>query len=427
MTQDEAYQHLLSAENCFLTGAAGCGKTFVTNKLIDELGHNVNVAVTATTGIAARNLRGETLHSYLGIGLGRHEDPKTQKLEEWDKFWNRCTYSPYFNRKGIERCECLVIDEISMMSSRFLDDVERLFRLVKGRPEPFGNTKIILCGDALQLPPVSRAVIPPWFFKSSAYKRANVQVLYLDRNYRQTDGEWLGILNQLRVAKLTERSIDRLNELNVDEYPTDFQGVFLMTHRKQAQNYNGEKLSELPGEEKVFYSQCTGKPHRIDALLESLTTPKELRIKVGARVVTTINDRNGCYFNGSLGVVVDWDHTGKFILVEFDESPGDRIEVARFQFSDESRNATGGKATATMSQFPIRLAWACTIHSMQGVTLEKVFIDATNTFTPHQLYVAMSRCKTLEGVTLRGFVKEKVFVDYDAREFYRKHAALSLV
>lgn len=417
MTQDEAYEHLLGPENCFLTGSAGSGKSFLINRLIEDIGQHIKLAVTATTGIAARNIQGSTLHSWLGIGLGRRRDPETGRLEDFEDFWRKCEYSPYFNKTGISTCDCLIIDEVSMMQGYFIQDLQQILKRTRKNNYPFGHLKVIFVGDFLQLPPVTRATVYDWAFKSKAWREGGIRVLNLDKSYRQTDPEWIAALNDLRVARLSRPTIDLLESRRVADYPEAFRGTFLMTHNEQVANYNLERLNALRGEPVEFRAICTGKEAKLAQLKATLTTPEFLQIKRGARVIATVNDREGRFYNGSIGQVADWDMVQDTIDVRFEESE-EVTTVERFTFSDENRNLEGRKPTATFKQFPIKLAWALSIHASQGQTLSEVFVDASHIFVAHQLYVALSRCKTLSGLSIRGFDPKKCYVDYDAQRFY---------
>lgn len=417
MEQTEAYNYLLGHENCFLTGRAGVGKSFLIKRLLDDLGHNPALAVTATTGIAARNIGGQTVHAYFGIGLGRKYDPETRKLEDFEKFWQKCEYSPYFNWTGLSSLEYLVIDEISMMTGTFLQDIQRILKRVKKNNQPFGGVKIIACGDFLQLPPVSKgSTVYDWAFKCDAWRQGDIRVLNLQKSYRHDDPVWLDALNDVRVARITQPTLELLRSRSAERVPDGFEGTVLMTHNEQAGRYNRVKLDELAGPEKEFRAQLQGKEHKIKQLLDSITTPEVLCLRKGARVLMTINDREGAFYNGTRAVVLDW--TPDTVRVELET--GEQLDVERFAFSDENRNVTGSKPTATAKQFPMKLAWAVTIHSSQGLTLTSVFVQAEHVFTAHQLYVALSRCKTSDGLTIQGFDPSKCYVDYDARQFYEQ-------
>lgn len=417
MEQTEAYNYLLGHENCFLTGRAGTGKSFLIKKLLDELGHSPALMVTATTGIAARNITGQTVHAAFGIGLGRKYDPETRKLEDFERFWQKCEYSPFFNWTGLSSVEHLVIDEISMMTGTFLQDIQRILKRVKKNNQPFGGVKMIMVGDMLQLPPITRgSQVFDWAFKCDAWRSGGIKVLNLQKSYRHDDPVWLAALNDVREARISRETNELLRSRSADDVPAAYEGTVLMTHNEQAARYNRSKLDELPGAEREFRAQLAGKEHKVKQLLESITTPEALCLRKGARVLMTVNDREGVFYNGTRAVVLDW--TPDTVRVELET--GEQLEVERFTFSDENRNVQGTKPTATAKQFPMKLAWAVTIHSSQGLTLTEVFVQAEHVFTAHQLYVALSRCKTSAGLTIQGFEPSKCYVDYDARAFYEQ-------
>jgi ATP-dependent DNA helicase PIF1 len=418
MDQEEAYAHLIGHDNCFLTGAAGSGKTFLLNRLIEQVGTTNALAVTATTGIAARNIRGSTLHRALGVGLGRKSEDG--RMEDFEKFWRKCQFSPYFNRTAISHWEFLIIDEISMMAGTFLNDVDEILKRVKKSEEPFGGIKIICCGDFLQLPSVTKgSSVSDWAFKSKAWKAAKIKILLLDKIYRQTDPAWLACLNDVRIAKISNETEKLLRSREVRSLPDNFEGTFLMTHNEQVREYNAKKLAEILGLQKDYNAICSGKDHKIEQLFQTLTTPRLLSLKVGAKVMSTVNDRDGSYFNGSIGVVTKMGP--EEIEVRF-ESDTFSTPVTRFRFTDENRNLESSKSNTSVRQFPLRLGFSVTVHSAQGITISKCFVEATHVFQSHQLYVALSRCKTLEGLTIKGFDRSKCWVDLEARKFYEKVA-----
>lgn len=424
MEQDEAYEHLIGPENCLLTGSAGHGKSFLVNKILKDLGNAAgkSLAVCASTGIAARNIMGTTVHSFLGIGLGRNYDQDTGRIQDFEKFWQKCVYSPWFNKAAISHCEFLIIDEVSMITGTFLNDINEIFKRVKQSVEPFGGTKVILCGDFLQLPPVTKSPRFDWVFKSKSWKEANIKCLHLTRQYRQNDPTWIKCLGEVRQAKISQESHELIRSREVKKRPENFEGTFLMTHNEQVREYNAKKLGELSTPLKEFPAICYGKENKIVRLFENLTTPRVLQIKEGAKVMATVNDRDGMYFNGSIGIVKKIKP--EEIEVVFEDHPYSTV-VNRFKFTDEHRNVDPSKektSATVIRQFPLRLAYAITIHSAQGQTLSKVFIEASHVFAPHMTYVALSRCKTLEGLSILGYERSKIYVDVDARTFYEKIA-----
>jgi len=300
--------------------------------------------------------------------------------------------------------------------------LDEILKRTKKSDDPFGGIKLIVVGDFCQLPPVSKASVYDWAFKCKAWKEASIKILPLHKSYRQTDKAWIDCLNDVRVAKITSQTQRLLDSRAVSHHPADFDGTFLLTHNEQVRNHNAQKLKEVHGEQRSYHGICSGKEHKIEQLIATLTTPRILELKVGAKIIATINDREGNFYNGSTGKVVKM--MPEKIDVFFDDSK-QITPVTRFSFNDENRNVAQEwkkKSITTMRQFPLKLGWATSIHQAQGTTLSKCFIDATHVFASHMTYVAMSRCKTLEGLSIKGFDRSKVYVDLEARKFYEKIA-----
>jgi ATP-dependent exoDNAse (exonuclease V) alpha subunit len=407
MDQETALNSILNEPRCqFLTGRAGTGKSYLTKQVLenfDKLG--IKYALTASTGIAARNINGQTLHSYLGFGLGRLEEDNGQP-EDFNKFVQRCRFSPYFNMEGILHLDALLIDEVSMLSGQFLDDINRLFIRIREIQKPFGGVKVIFIGDFLQLPPVSKAIVPPWAFKSLTWQRSNIKPLYLQKSYRHSDPLWLRILDELRVGTCSTEVYEALMARVIGS-PKNFDGTILMTHNNQVDHYNDMKLREIKSPSRTFWADSKGKGS--EKILKDMITPERLELKIGAKVLCTVNKPDESIYNGSFATVVSFN--GDTITVELEG--GNRADLSRHYWKDPKNEE------CWVRQFPLRLAYAISIHKSQGMTLDKVLINASQAFAPAQFYVAMSRCRTLEGVSLTTFDPSCCFADGEAIAFYK--------
>jgi ATP-dependent exoDNAse (exonuclease V) alpha subunit len=368
--QFAAYESILNEDGpFFLTGPAGSGKSFV----IDFLRNSIKgCCVTATTGSAALLVKGRTLHSFAGI----HPTWGVINSEKIDA--------------RIKNCSVLVIDEVSMADVGLLEQVYMRFDRAGHQP------KMILVGDFLQLPPVDGDSLfdsPRW---------PTFKVLKLTQQHRQSDSGFITILNQIRVGNLTEEVRQFLRSRTVDDLPDDC--THLMAHRESVDERNMSKLRELPGqrwcspwEVEVIYTK-KGKPKEVKQKdLEKSRFPEKLYLKLNARVVLLTNEPDGRWVNGSTGSVVSV--VPGQVKVKLDT--GATVTVGKDE--DEILDADGNPC-CIISQYPIRLAWALTIHKAQGMSMDRVGVDLDYHFAAGQTYVALSRCRTAEGLFLRGSI-----------------------
>lgn len=401
MTQQEALQVLKMGRNAFLTGPAGSGKTFILNQYIQLLKeHGVEVAVTASTGIAATHLKGITIHSWAGIGIKYIlTDYDIDQLEQKAYLWKR-----------FEKTQVLIIDEVSMLSASTLDTVDRVAKLFKRSELPFGGMQIIFCGDFFQLPPIEKPRTQqeettlfmdddtvsrvPFAFKSKAWKACDLHVCYLSEQFRQEDDSLIQILSEIRTGELSDQSIERLRARIVPEEIAEITKLY--THNVNVDSFNQKKLQGIQGAiEKTYTMSGTGKPNLIDALKRGCMVPEQLKLKKGALVMFVKNNPIAGYVNGTVGEIVDFEDGFPVVKTK----RGDRYVASPQTWSIEE----GSKVLAEISQVPLKLAWAVTIHKSQGMTLDKAVIDLSQAFVEGQGYVALSRVKTLEGLFLKGF------------------------
>ena len=411
--QDDGLALLESGKNVFLTGRAGTGKSFLINLFKETTSKNVKI--TATTGIAALNIKGCTINSALGIGLG----PKLEygELETIKDFVGRVTSTDRFI-KDLEPKICawdtLVLDEMSMMQGYTLQAIDGVLKEARREwKKPFGGIQMVFVGDALQLPPVTRYNQPiDWCFNSKAWKEAELEVINLKKIWRQDDLEFQTLLNALRVGEVTPEQNLKLQSriipiFNDDEY------VLLETHNKEVDRINDEKLQALSGDKEVFCAKTAGPCNEVSALVSSMVVPETLYVKKGAKVMACANAPDGSYVNGSTGIVEDIKLESIFVAFE----NGTKIWMDRITWDNSHYQADKTKQ-ATFSQIPLRLAWACSIHRAQGLTLKKALVNPSRCFAEGQCYVALSRVKDIEDLFLRNWNPKSVKVSQEVTSFY---------
>ena len=388
----------------FITGKAGTGKTTFLRKLREQ--SPKNMAVVAPTGVAAINAGGMTIHSLFQLPV-RALIPTPQSYKQLFAE-QRLTQR---KRNMLYHLEMLVIDEISMVRSDVLDAIDQVLRRYKYRKDkPFGGVQLVMIGDLFQLSPVvtkgddeeamKKYYEGPYFFQAKVMKELQPIYVELDHVFRQQDEVFVKLLNEVRENQLTSQGRKLLNARYYPRFKNtdkDFH-ITLTTHNRSADELNERELNRLPGEEHVFHADI-----KKDFPENIYPTDETLTLKVGARVMFVRNDdqKPRRFYNGKIGVITDIDD-GK-IFVRCDD--GD-IEVTRMIWEniryreDEKTGKIDEEVLGTFMQYPLRLAWAVTIHKSQGLTFDKVIIDAARAFAAGQVYVALSRCRTLEGIVL---------------------------
>lgn len=408
----------LGGDNCFLTGAGGTGKSTQLRKFIAECPRRVSV--TAPTGVAALNVGGMTIHRFCGMLIG----PAAGQTNE--EYFTQLQRDPRrsilvgFNR--VKRCEVLVIDEISMLPGRQFEFVEFLFRRLRGRDEPFGGCQVIVTGDFLQLPPVrsSETERYDWAFQSPAWVAAKFRTFVLEQVRRQDEPAFVRALADFRVGRVWGDTARILQSRVRSNPPSAMPRLF--THNVQVDKWNGFQLSELPGEETVLHAEQSGPELQREFLTRNLLTPATLHLKPGALVMFTVNraapgGQDPLFVNGQLGTVEGTDGTNGTDAVYVRVKDGSVIRVERFAWRYDAQD----EDSASFSQFPLRLAWAMTIHKAQGLTLDSAYLDIRAAREPGQAYVAVSRVRTLAGLNFKEWFKG-VHVSPEAIEFYQEAA-----
>jgi len=406
MTQKEALDLLKAGYNIFLTGAPGSGKTFLLNQYISYLKKNsVIVSVTASTGIAATHMGGTTLHSWSGLGI-------REKLDDQDvKYIADRSYL----RKRIKNTNVLIIDEISMIKAEQFEAVDKICKYVKRSIRPFGGMQVICSGDFFQLPPVEKPDAEgnikeiKFVVESDVWKNMDIKVCYLDEQHRSKDKKLEKILTHIREDN-PEKSKELLfasqkKAKNLKHTPTK-----LYTHNVDVDSINGAELGKIKGPEFVYQMVCRGHEAVVDSLKKSCLAPEKLVLKKGAEVMFIKNNFEAGYVNGTQGQVIGFAGENAPVIQTND---GQKITAKYADWSIEEENSV----VAEISQIPLRLAWAITVHKSQGMNLDSAEIDLSRCFLEGMGYVALSRLRSLDGLKLVGINNLAFCVNKKATEF----------
>ena len=403
MTQSQALSILKTGANVFLTGEPGSGKTYTINEYVAYLrARGIEPAITASTGIAATHIGGMTIHSWSGLGI------KT-KLDKNDL--NKIMSSGHI-AKRVRRAKVLIIDEVSMLAPETLSMIDAICREIKQSSEPFGAVQIVLVGDFFQLPPIVKTELESdpqimfseepsarFAYDSPVWERSNPVVCYLTEQHRQDDGDYLALLSAIRHNAFANDHLCRIETRRIAPHAAPSGAPKLFSHNADVDRVNDQILAKLSGEPQMFAMSSQGPDPLVAALKKGCLSPETLGLKVGAAVMFTKNNPQEGFVNGTLGTVEKFDkHDGHPVIKT---RSGRRIEVEPMDWAMEEN----GAIRARITQLPLRLAWAITVHKSQGMSLEEAVVDLSAVFEFGQGYVALSRVRRLSGLHLLGWNK----------------------
>jgi ATP-dependent exoDNAse (exonuclease V) alpha subunit len=389
--QQGAVDLAMAGKNLFVTGAGGVGKSETVQAIVRTLRQaGKTVAVCASTGVAAINVRGTTVHSFLKTGI-------MGSIAELSNIVGPKMIDDAKDRIG--DVDVIVVDEVSMLTGDYLDMMHWWLNLVSDMPltrySPFGGYQVVFVGDFLQLPPVITGPVACQFaFESSAWKNAELECIHLTRVYRQDDAELLKHLHEVRMGAASPATLAYFNKRVFAPLPeTSKEPVRLFATNAAVDKVNEERLERLSGKEHLYPALTEGHPSWQEAIRKNAPCEEELRLRVGARVIFIRNNWLLKFHNGLCGVVTDL--APEFVAVTSDDGRTHRVPVETWEMLDSNR-----RVLATITQFPLRLAWALTIHKSQGMTLDNLEADLSQVFERGQAYVALSRVRSLAGLRL---------------------------
>ena len=405
----------------FVTGKAGTGKSTLLSyfrKITEK-----KIVVLAPTGVAAVNIKGQTIHSFFGF----KPNITLSKVKKVSAMYN----------KIYKKIDAIVIDEISMVRADLLDCIDKFLRLNgKKKNLPFGGVQMIFIGDLYQLPPIisrdEKEIFKEhyksgYFFSSFVFENFQMDFIELEKIYRQKDKKFISALNNIRNNSVTSKDLSEINkrfDLDFEPEVDDFY-VYLTTTNDLSRRINEEHLKKVKGEEYYFKGKMKGKFDE-----KHFPTDIDLTIKEGAQVMLLNNDSQGRWFNGSIGKVIgtgEGDEEDDVVFVELES--GDVVEVGTYNWTifkyvyNDKTNALETEESGSFIQYPLKLAWSLTIHKSQGKTFDKAIIDVgRGTFAFGQMYVALSRCVSLEGLVLKKPIEKRhIFIDWKVVEFVTKY------
>lgn len=402
MTQSQALSVMKTGVNVFLTGEPGSGKTYTLQEYVAYMrARDVDIAVTASTGIAATHIGGMTIHSWSGIGvkerLSKHDIDTIAKNKRV--------------AKRIQRAQILIIEEISMLSGLTLSLVESVCRNIKKRQVPFGGLQVIFVGDFFQLPPIMKKEVMEdtqqlliknpiharFAYDSHVWKDTKPTICYLTEQHRQDDADFLTILSAIRRNVFTQHHLRTLQQRKI-EYDAAPKGVpKLFSHNADVDRVNNHILETLFGAVHICSMSAHGPDALVSALQKWCLSPAELHLKIGAAVMFTKNNQKEGFVNGTLGVVEEFNPQSGYPSVR--TRGGRLIDVEPMDWMIEEN----GEIRARITQIPLRLAWALTVHKSQGMSLDAAVVDLAGVFEFGQGYVALSRVRRLSGLYLLGW------------------------
>ncbi len=421
-----AFKTLENTKNhIFITGKAGTGKS----TFLDYFRHKSkkNIAVLAPTGVAALNVKGQTIHSFFKIPPNITPD----KILEHQVSKKQASL--------IQKLNMIVIDEASMLRADLMDSIDAALKHYHNNHlQPFGGVQMVFIGDLYQLPPVvsgkeerevfSTQYASPYLFSSKIFDQLNIQIIELKKIYRQKDNKFINILNKVRDNTLVASDLEELNQRYIPNFvePEDKFIITLNTTNAEADKKNSLELAKLETEIETFEGELDGKFTK-----KTLPTKMELELKIGAQIMMLSNDPMVRWVNGSIGKITDieYDFLEDEHVLHITLNSGKKIKIGKHSwnihryFFNEKTQKIDTEVTGSFTQYPVRLAWAVTIHKSQGKTFDDVIIDiGRGTFAHGQIYVALSRCTSLEGIILKKPIQKRhIWMDKEIIRFFIKH------
>jgi len=398
----------------FVTGSAGTGKSHLLRYLKENY-LDSGLHITASTGIAAVNVSGQTIHSWAGIGLANI--PIENILE------NILSKKFSYLRRRIRSTIMLAIDEISMISSEVFDILDNVFRVVREDERAFGGIQMVLFGDFFQLPPISKNPDSDnnFCFNSRSWKTLDPKIFLLKTVFRQRDPEFIRILNNIRFGEIDEKDIQILSSrIEAVDNDKNIKPTILSTHNRQVDVVNVKELEKIDSKAKFFQAKFTGDTKKREFLKKNCLVNENLELKIGAQIMMLKNthQKHGI-INGSLGIVKDFHVKTGYPIVKFNNNKIITItpEIWSSEKFDKKENKI--KIEASIEQIPLILSWAITIHKSQGMTLDKIKCNLSNVFSEGQIYVALSRVKTIGGLFITNIDFSKIKSNSKITQFYR--------
>ena len=426
---------LYTDHNIFLTGSAGTGKTTLLKEVLQKT--SKDTVVVAPTGVAAINADGMTIHSFFQLPATTFAPVNQYINSDQITTWNILARNQKISkdkRRLFQELELLIIDEISMVRADLLDTIDYTLRRIRKNSKPFGDVQVLAIGDLFQLSPVVKQESwqhvqqyydTPFFFSAQVWKKCVSAHIGLEKVYRQKDDIFISLLNRIRLGTKTQSDVDTLNSRHDAALSTEYVTT-LTTHNSRARNINHLFLSKLKTKSTSLSASISGSFNE-----SAFPTAEKITLKVGAQVMFVRNHPEGLYYNGKIGIIhsigseklkVEFPQEKNIISVSKETWKNSRYKI------DKETNEIELEEIGSFEQFPVRLAWAITVHKSQGLTFDHLSLDLENTFAPGQLYVALSRCRSLEGLSLSTKISlNNIMADQRVINFYSQlHAHADL-